>query len=222
MCYSTTTSMLTFAVMAISTIYLIYRNYPNDRWVAIVFISAGLMQLLEYFMWKDQSCGITNHIATILALLLLMIQPIANLIGAYFFGDLIFDRKKLFPIIWIYGIIIGIFAINWINFVSTKRLCSRPSGIHLDWDFSKWIGRPIMIIFWIMYYLVVLLFFMSRPWYLGGIVGLFLIGSLLFSVFYVKNTSWKSLWCWIINLLALFYIFISYIFTIKINYNLYN
>lgn len=210
MCYSATTSFLTFTIMAISTIYLIYRNYPNDRWVAIVFISAGLMQLLEYFMWKDQSCGLMNHLATIGALLLLLIQPIAILFGAYYFGDLVFDRNKLAPIIWIYGIIIGIFGINWINYASKKRLCSRPSGIHLDWDFSKWINSPVMKIFWIMYYLVVLLFFMSRPWYLGGIVGILLIGSLLFSVFYVKNTSWKSWWCWIINIIPIIYIILSY------------
>jgi hypothetical protein len=196
--------------MAISTIYLIYRNYPNDRWVAIVFISAGLMQLLEYFMWKDQSCGRMNHLATIGALLILLIQPIAVLIGAYYFGDLIFDKNKLAPIIWIYGIIIGIFGINWINYASKKRLCSRPNGRHLDWDFSKWIGRPIMKIFWIMYYLVVLLFFMSHKWYLGGFIGILLIGSLLFSVFYVKNTSWKSWWCWIINFIPIIYILVSY------------
>ena len=227
MCYSATTSFLTFIIMALSTIFLICRNYPNDRWFAIVFISAGLMQLLEYFMWKDQSCGRMNHLATMLALLLLMIQPIAVLIGAYYFGDLVFilknfvfknkeikkdifffylfDRKKLAPIIWIYGIIIGICGINWINYASKKRLCSRPNGIHLDWDFS-----PVMKIFWVLYYLVVLLFFMSRPWYLGSIVGLLLIGSLLFSVFYVKNTSWKSWWCWIINFIPIIYILVSY------------
>lgn len=210
MCYSATTSFLTFTVMAISTIYLIYRNYPNDRWVAIVFISAGLMQLLEYFMWKDQYCGRMNHLATMLALLLLLIQPIAILIGAYYFGDLVFNRNKLAPIIWIYGIIIGIFGINWINYASKKRLCSRPSGIHLDWDFSKWINSPVMKIFWVLYYLVVLLFFMSHPWYLGAIVGILLIGSLLFSVFYVKNRAWKSWWCWVVNFIPIIYIIVSY------------
>jgi hypothetical protein len=196
--------------MAISTIYLIYRNYSNDRWVAIVFISTGLMQLLEYFMWKDQSCGVMNHLATILALLLLLIQPIAVLLGAYYFGDLIFDKNKLAPIIWIYGIIIGIFGINWINYASKKRLCSRPNGIHLDWDFSKWINIPVMKIFWVLYYLVVILFFMSHRWYLGAIVGLLLIGTLLFSVFYVKNTSWKSWWCFVVNIIPIIYIIISY------------
>ena len=179
-------------------------------------------------MWKDQSCGLLNHLATIGALLLLLIQPIAILIGAYYFGDLVFilknfvfknkeikkdyvffylfDRNKLAPIIWIYVIIIGIFAINWINYASKKRLCSRPNGIHLDWDF-----KPIMKIFWFMYYLVVLLFFMSSPWSLGGFIGILLIGSLLFSVFYVKNPSWKSLWCWIINIIPIIYIILSFV-----------
>ena len=212
MCYSATTSFLTFTIMAISTIYLIYRNYPNDRWFAIVFISAGLMQLLEYFMWKDQSCGRMNHLATIGALLLLLIQPIAVLIGAYYFGDLIFDKNKLAPIIWIYGIIIGIFGINWINYASKKRLCSLPSGIHLDWDFS-----PVMKIFCVLYYLVILLFFMSRPWYLGAMIGILLIGTLLFSVFYVKNPSWKSLWCWVVNFIPIIYIIISFIIHKKQN-----
>ena len=206
MCYNQTTSFLTFAIMAISTIYLIYRNYPNDRWVAIVFISAGLMQLLEYFMWKDQSCGRMNHLATIGALLLLFIQPIATLIGAYYFGDLVFNREKLIPIIWIYGIIIGIFAINWMNYASKKRLCSRPNGRHLEWDF-----KPMMKIFSFMYYLVFLLFFMSRPWYFGAIVGILLIGSLLFSVFYVKNPSWKSWWCFLVNFIPIVYIIISFV-----------
>jgi len=206
MCYNQTISFITFAIMAISTIYLIYRNYPNDRWVAIVFISAGIMQLLEYFMWKDQSCGKTNHIATMFAFLLLLIQPIAVLIGAYYFGDLVFDRKKLAPIIWIYGIIIGIFAINWMNYASKKRLCSRPNGRHLEWDF-----KPMMKIFSFMYYLVFLLFFMSRLWYLGVIVGILLIGSLLFSVFYVKNPSWKSWWCFLVNFIPIVYIIISFV-----------
>ena len=61
---------------------------------AIVFISAELMQFLEYFMWKDQSCGMTNHIETMLELLLLLIQPIVVLIRAYYFGDLMFILKN--------------------------------------------------------------------------------------------------------------------------------
>lgn len=81
-------------------------------------------------MWKDQSCGMMNHLETILTFIVLLIQLIATLIGAYYFGNLVFYRKKLVPIIWIYGI-------NWINLGSKKRLCSRPNAFHLDWNFSN-------------------------------------------------------------------------------------
>jgi hypothetical protein len=53
--------------------------------------------------------------------------------------------------------------------------------------------------------------YMSRPWYLGAIVGLLFIGSQLFSVFFVKNFAWKSWWCWKVNFIPIIYIIISYI-----------
>ncbi len=211
MCYNTTTSLITFAVMIISTIYLIYRNYLNDKWFSIIFISAGIMQLVEYFMWKDQSCGITNHLATICAFFVLLIQPIATLLGAYYFGELVFDRKKLAPIIWIYVIIIGIIAIIGINYGMKKRLCTRSNKIHLDWDISKLFGgKMIIYIFFFLYYAIFFILLLSKPWYLGFIIAIMLFGSLLFSVFFIKNSSWKSLWCWIVNFIPVIYIIISY------------
>ena len=69
-----------------------------------------------------------NHLAKMLPFIILQIQPIVVLIGSYYFGDFVFILKKLAPII-------GIFAINWINYAIKNRLCSRPNGIHLDWDF---------------------------------------------------------------------------------------
>jgi hypothetical protein len=212
MCYSTKISLLTFAIMAISTIYLIYRNYPNDRWFAIIFISAGIMQLLEYFMWRNQSCGLTNHLATIGAFLILLIQPFATIIGAYFFGSLVVDREKLLPIIWIYGIIIGIIAIIGINYGMKNRLCSLPNGKHLDWNISKLFGGKIAIyVFFFLYYAMFLLILLSRPWYLGFIMAIMLFGTLVFSVFFIKNPSWKSIWCWIVNFIPIFYIILSFI-----------
>jgi hypothetical protein len=211
MCYNTTISLLTFAVMAISTIYLIYRNYPNDRWFAIIFISAGIMQLVEYFMWRDQSCGLTNHLATIGAFLISLIQPIAMIIGAYFFGNLVIDRKKLLPIIWIYGIIIGIFAIIGINYGMKNRLCSLPNGKHLDWNIAKLFGGKIgFFVFSIVYYAMIILLLLSRPLYLGFIIAIMLFGTLFFSVFFIKNPSWKSIWCWIVNFIPIIYIILSY------------
>jgi hypothetical protein len=169
------------------------------------------MQLVEYFMWKDKSCILTNHLATISTFLILLIQPIATIIGAYFFGNLVIDRKKLLPIIWIYGIITGIIAIIGINYGMKNRLCSLPNGKHLDWNISKLFGGKMGIhVFFFLYYAIFLLILLSRPWYLGFIMAIMLFGTLVFSVFFIKNPSWKSIWCWIVNFIPIIYIIISY------------
>jgi len=197
--------------MAISTIFLIYRNYPNDRWFAILFISAGIMQLIEYFMWANKFCGQMNHLATICAFLLLLIQPIATLIGAYYFGNLVFDNKKLLPIIWLYVIVIGIIAIIGIKAGMKNKLCSLPNGKHLEWNIMKLFGeQKILNLFFFLYFAIFLLLLLSRPWYLGFIITIMLIGTLVFSVFFIKNPSWKSIWCWIVNFIPIVYIIISY------------
>jgi len=209
MCYNPTVSLLSFTVMAISTTYLFYRNYSNDRWIAIIFASAGIMQLAEYFMWNDQSCGITNHLATKYAFFIGLIQPITVLIGAYYFGNLIFDNKKLIPIIWIYIIIVVLAGIEWTKYCSAKILCSRPNGRHLDWNLSNIFDSPIVKIFFILYHLSVLLLFMTRPWYTGTTIGTIAFGTLFFSVFFVNNSTWKSWWCFVVNFIPVIYIIIS-------------
>ena len=212
MCYNKSVSLITFLVMAISTACLIYRNYPNDRWFAIVFISVGIMQLIEYFMWANKSCGLVNHLATIGAFILILIQPITILMSAYYFGTVRFDKKKLVPIIWMYGIIFGTIAINGINAVTKNRLCSLPNGKHLDWNVGKLLfGNKTLIYFCaFLYFLPFPLFLLSRPWYLGAIIAIMLIGTLIFSVFFVKTPSWKSLWCWISNFIPVIYIILSH------------
>ena len=38
------------------------------------------------------------------------------------------------------------------------------------------------------------------------------IGSVLFSVFFVKSSSWKSFWCWIVNFIPIVYIIVSHVY----------
>jgi len=116
MCYNSTVSIITFSIMAISSIFLILRNYPNDRWIAIIFIVVGLMQFLEFLMWSD-NCGKINHYATVFAYILLILQPVCLLVGGYFFGNFTFDKRKLLPVIIFYTIFFGE------SFI--KRMCNR-------------------------------------------------------------------------------------------------
>jgi len=56
-----------------------------------------------------------------------------------------------------------------------------------------------------------LLVLLSRPWYLGFIMAIMLSGTLFFSVFFIKNPSWKSVWCWIVNFIPIIYIILSFV-----------
>ena len=47
------------------------------------------MQLLEYFIWKNQECNMTNHNLSLLVLVLITIQPILGLNYYNYFKSLI-------------------------------------------------------------------------------------------------------------------------------------
>jgi hypothetical protein len=121
------------------------------------------MQFLEFLMWSD-NCGKINHYATVFAYILLLIQPVCLLIGGYFFGDLTFDRKKLLPVIIFYAIFFGIICIFSFIKGMHNRVCSRPDGGHLKWDFEKiYPNKVIFHIAYTLYYASIVLLLFSRP-----------------------------------------------------------
>lgn len=212
MCYNSRVSIITFSIMAISSVFLILRNYPNDRWFAVIFIVVGLMQFLEFLMWSD-NCGKINHYATVFAYILLMLQPVCLLVGGYFFGDLTFDRKKLLPIIIFYAIFFGIICIASFIKGTQTRVCSRPDGVHLKWDLEKiYPNKVIFYIAYTLYYASIALLLFSRPLSLQLFLVALFVGTVLFSVFFVKSPSWKSFWCWTVNFIPIVYIFVSFLY----------
>lgn len=209
MCNNSKIALFKFAFMTIMGIYIFNRNYGSDRWFAFVLFSNAIVRLLEYFILSTKTCGIINHLSTIGIFIVLLIQPISTMIDAYYFGDLVFDKRKLLQIIWIYGIItIGI-AIIFLKLEKENIQCSLPNEQRLNLDFSGFLNNKFIKFFWILYFLVILLFFMSKPWYLGILIGAIFGGTLLLSVFFVKNTSCNSVISWMSIFLAILYIILS-------------
>jgi len=210
MCYNKNISIITFCIMIVSSIILFIRNYQNDRWFAIFFVFAGLMQISEFFMWMDQKCGKINHLATLGAYLILLLQPISLFISCYYFGKITFNKQKLIPIIIIYAIIFGLTAIIGIISSFSSKLCSKPDGTHLSWNIQKlYPSRYLLIITYILYYLSIILLLYSRYKFSSIFIFILYIGTLIFSVFFVKNPSWKSFWCLIVNIIPVVYLIIT-------------
>lgn len=166
MCVTKEVSLSVFIICSISCIYLYKRNLVNDRWVAILFGYIGIMQLLEYFMWKDQECKGLNQKTTIIAFYFLLFQPIVSLLVAYHFtnGEI---PNWLYMIEFIYII----YAIPILYSKLEPNQCTKPcngSKFGLNWP---WVVDNSLV--WVVFF--------------GGLVSPFLLMKKTGTKFFILN-----------------------------------
>ena len=139
MCFNAPTSMITFAVGLSSCIYLynMEKNNKSNKFCAIVIFLIGLMQLLEFFLWKNQSCNLKNHIFSLLILVIITSQPIVIInYYNYLFKPTLFNTPSVIG----YSILYTVLSIYILNKLNKFKLCSRPTqkSCRLNWDvFNK-------------------------------------------------------------------------------------
>ena len=157
MCFNASTSMITFAVSLSSCIYLynMEKNNKSNKFCAIVIFLIGLMQLLEFFLWKNQSCNFKNHIFSLLILVLITLQPIVGInYYNYLFKPILFNTSFVIG----YSILYAVFSLYLLNKLNTFKLCSRPTqkSCRLNWDvFNKLsvkFPRYIKVLFFLFYF----------------------------------------------------------------------
>ena len=64
MCYNSSSSITNYVYVTLLSIIMYLYGDKYDKHISLFAIIVVQMQLAEYFMWKDQKCGITNKIAT--------------------------------------------------------------------------------------------------------------------------------------------------------------
>ncbi len=88
MCVSKEVSLIAFGVAEFACVWLWIRNRPHhDRWISLFSGYIGLMQLLEFAMWSDQSCGQLNMIATRVAFFQNLLQPVVSCVVAWWYCE---------------------------------------------------------------------------------------------------------------------------------------
>jgi len=198
MCWNKEVSIATFVIAIIGSIYLYYRNNTNDRWIAIFGITIAMIQLAEFFMWSDLSCGNINKYASIFALLILAIEPFMFMICGIYFSNT--SNKHLLK----YMLIAYIIFIGYLYFTQVHgknitwcgtSLCGGPSNnkvCNLRWLFLENINHKLGII-WIMFLMIQ--FLTMTPKYQGII--LFVLGFIALAMASKSNSAaFGSLWCW--------------------------
>jgi len=114
MCYNYKTSICAFLIAFLSGMILITDNDYENRTIGIVCILVSLIQLNEFFLWKNQSCDKINHIFSLLIICILYLQAI--IIGSFNKSYLNVLVSIIFTILFIY-----IFYNGHINNVCTIK-----------------------------------------------------------------------------------------------------
>ena len=202
MCWNKDISLNTFLFSSFVLLLIMYNNkYTQYKikeldsvWVYLFIFSFILMQLIEYFIWRNINDPIYNNIFSIMATLLLFIQPIAS-------AMLIPSKTVSSNIITLYLLLTGPLTIYRLF---TKKISTTISPLnHLSWDlvlYKNNILDSLLGVLWIMIFLFPL-------FYIGEFFGL-LFGSLTLMVIvynYYKDDSVGSMWCWIVNSIMLYY-----------------
>lgn len=157
MCFDAQTSLSTFSISILTSSYLYYLSLKekskNTRFFSIVIILIGLMQLLEYFIWKNQECNMTNHSLSLLVLVLITIQPI---LGLNYYNYLFKSFNQTMVIVYSFAYIILTTCI--IKKLNKVKQCSKPTkeSCRLHWDsfkkFVKHFPKNIILLFFVLYF----------------------------------------------------------------------
>ena len=163
MCWNSSVSLNTFLFSISSLLLIIYNNtftqYKiqeiNSFWVYIFFLSFILMQLIEYFIWNHLNNKSFNKILTILAFILLGIQPMCSL--------MIINNKNvrnMLLFIYVFLLLICTLLINDKLFFYTIVDKER----HLYWNFYKNYNIIYFILFLIYFFFLLIGLFIEKKY----------------------------------------------------------
>lgn len=210
MCYSAESSINNYALgMLLSLgLYTLGNNY--DKHFAFFIFVVIHIQLAEYFMWKDQKCGIMNKIATISANIILVLQAFSVLFGGYLFNTLNLSNSLILNISILY-LLVGLLVVIYRFYNDKKKICSTSPDGYLVWFwnnhnfFEKSLYREA---FYFLYFLLLVIpWLYFKDFYLGFFIFLIISGSLLIHTFYHnKKNEWQSKWCYYTTSVILIYI----------------
>jgi len=197
MCWNQAVSLNTFLFSIFILCLIIYNNnYTQYKvksvgniWMYLFFASFIFMQLFEFFIWRNIDNKFYNHVFSVMAAFLIVIQPVASLMTL----TNIPLRNVLLTAYLIVSIPYFIYKFNTENM---KTVVSEKG--HLKWLFFN--QAPSIFIVWLFFFLFSLVY--ERKW--SG----FLFGFLSLCIFYynyANDNTMGSMWCWVVNSVMIYY-----------------
>jgi len=204
MCWNAHVSLATFIISSLMCLYLWFRNLHNDRVLSIWIFWISIMQLFEFFMWRDMK----NHsLFSKLALINILLQPLVLAAGLFYYSKNVYNLTEKVVL----GSVIGISFIKamagvFYAFISQKNnnwLSVKGPHCHLIWWFIKnYKQMPYLTQFNYLYMIPLsLATLLIKPFSQGLIYFLLGFFSYIYTdTFYPQERG--SLWCWIVTVMG--------------------
>ena len=191
MCWNAEVSLNTFIFGMISMIIVIIFNKISYK-IILFTLTLSLIQLLEYYTWKNIDNIDIIYNLSIIGYLIISIQLI---ILNYGFLN---NKDKLVALIILIILLIYIFIYNYQN---NKFNMEIGENKHLIWN---WIDIPIPILIIIMVFYIYPAFTYN---YISFVTMLIILLPSLY--YYYKYKTWGTMWCYYSNIIWIILILIS-------------
>lgn len=212
MCWNAPVSFLTFLSSVIMALFLWHRNNNNnnDRALSIFICWFALMQLFEFFMWKNMQ---DHSLISKLSCVSIQLQPFILVASLYYFSkkhnnnknNYTKTEKLVLGVIASASLVKALVATHYafITQAANKWLSIKGPHCHLMWWFSRnfskmpWLARADPL--WVMLLLLGLI--MIKPFKQGLLYFIFaFISAVASRLFYPREEG--SLWCWLANFMG--------------------
>ena len=197
MCWNEHVSLNTFLFSSFVLLLIIYNNLftkykiqdLNNAFVYLFIASFVFMQLIEFFIWKNINNKFYNNMFSIMATLLLLLQPIASIMIL----SNIQLRNMLLILYLSLAIPFSIYKFSTKNIHSVISVCG-----HLRWNFFD--TTPIIWFVWLFFFLFSFIY--EKRWF--EIIFAIIALIITFINYNNDNTVW-SMWCWSVNSIMIYY-----------------
>ena len=195
MCYNKDISIYTYILGLISSYLLIINDKPTLKILGVFFIVSIHMQLIEFYLWTNNTCNNKNIQISIIGAIVNFIQPIILYLSILYFNKTIEknNKTKLHIIILVYIIILIIYIMRILPIgCSTMNEYSKP---YLEWSWmyekhTSYIGMYFPIAIMLLLYIG-----LDKPYniYLSLLC---IISFILSYIIYRKQRAFGNIWCW--------------------------
>lgn len=156
MCFDATTSLLTFSV-SVACSFSLLQGSKNDQLFGWCVLLIGMMQLIEFFLWQNQTCSLVNHLFSLSIIVLLYLQG-AVLCNVYY---TLYPVRAVHPVIvQVYIVLYTCFTVYLLYVLNQAKLCSRPKGsCRLAWAPYTYLNKHNPFLLWMHLFLYFIPFF---------------------------------------------------------------